>query len=73
MSGQSSRERHEAILGPEVMAFIARAVEEAPALSPVKFERLRRIFGPAAARYRQEHAAAEHAERTEVAAVRTAA
>lgn len=53
MSASSSRKRREEILGPEMVAFIARAVAEAPPLSPAKFERLRRIFGPAAERHRR--------------------
>jgi len=52
MSVSSSRQRREEILGPEMVALIARAVAEAPPLSPEKFERLRRIFGPAAERHR---------------------
>lgn len=53
MSASSSRQRREAILGPEMVALIARAVADAPPLSPAKFERLRRIFGPAAERHRK--------------------
>ena len=52
VSASSSRKRREEILGPEMVALIARAIAEAPPLSPAKFERLRRIFGPAAQRHR---------------------
>jgi len=40
-----------------VISYIDRAVAEAPPLSPVKFERLRRIFAPAAARIAERQAA----------------
>lgn len=53
MSASASRQRREEILGPDMVALIALAVAEAPPLSPAKFERLRRVLGPAAQRHRR--------------------